>query len=198
MIIFRNNINHLPYQKFKKLHDEAIPADEKIIEAVCISSYSNDLKEVDSRYVNLKIVDADSFIFFSNYNSPKAIQFQSHKQVSLAFYWPSINTQIRMKGNIKISPPEISDQHFLNRSDSKNALAIASFQSKKIDSYQSLINKYESILMQNNLSIRPNYWGGFSFIPYFFEFWEGHKNRLNKRETYELQENKWIHSFLQP
>ena len=28
-----------------------------------------------------------------------------------------------------------------------------------------------------------------------FEFWEGHESRLNKREVYELKDDKWIHSF---
>jgi pyridoxine/pyridoxamine 5'-phosphate oxidase len=31
--------------------------------------------EVDSRYVNLKFISNDEFIFFSNYDSPKASSF---------------------------------------------------------------------------------------------------------------------------
>ena len=29
----------------------------------------------------------------------------------------------------------------------------------------------------------------------YFEFWEGHDSRLNRRETYELQNDEWIHRF---
>ena len=46
-------------------------------------------------------------------------------------------------------------------------------------------------------SLRPSNWGGFSFTPFYFEFWEGHESRINKREAYELQNGNWIHSILQ-
>ena len=45
---------------------------------------------------------------------------------------------------------------------------------------------------------RPNFWGGYSFIPYYFEFWEGHESRLNKRDVYEMKSNEWEHGILQP
>ena len=198
MIIFKNNIADPTYIKFRKLYDKAIASNQKLLKPSAFLQSLNDFKEVDSRYVNLKIVDGNSFIFFSNYNSPKALQFKSHEQVALAFYWSSTNTQIRMRGNIYKSSKEISDCHFHNRSDAKNALAITSSQSKKIDSYKTLLNKYEKVLAEDDLTIRPNYWGGFSFIPYYFEFWKGHENRINKREIYELRKDKWILSFLQP
>ena len=38
-----------------------------------------------------------------------------------------------------------------------------------------------------NLFDRPSNWGGYSFKPYYFEFWEGHKSRLNKRNVYGEQ-----------
>ena len=45
---------------------------------------------------------------------------------------------------------------------------------------------------------RPNFWGGYSFTPYYFEFWQGHENRLNKRHVFEQQDDEWIERFLQP
>ena len=36
------------------------------------------------------------------------------------------------------------------------------------------------------------------FTPYFFEFWSGNENRLNKRESYHLNNEIWIKTFLQP
>lgn len=198
MISFKNNLDCLPYIRFRQLYNKALIADQEIIEAVCVSSYSSINQEVDSRFVNLKVVDANSFIFFSNYNSPKSQQFQSHSQASLVFHWSSINTQIRMKGNIDKSPQIISDEHFLKRSDSKNALAIASSQSDEIESYEFFLTAYEKVLKHDDLSKRPDYWGGFSFIPYYFEFWGGHKSRLNRRDAYKIKDNKWHHSVLQP
>ena len=45
---------------------------------------------------------------------------------------------------------------------------------------------------------RPQSWGGFSFVPYYFEFWEGHENRLNKRHVFEQQNDHWQERLLQP
>ena len=97
-----NNLSHeSPYQVFKEKYDEAINANQKNIEAICIASYSRNKKEVNSRYVNLKFLDSKEFIFFSNYNSIKAQDFISHNQITGIFFWNSINVQIRMKGLIK-------------------------------------------------------------------------------------------------
>ena len=37
-----------------------------------------------------------------------------------------------------------------------------------------------------------------SFIPYYFEFWQGHENRLNKRHVFEQIDNEWVERLLQP
>ena len=100
MIEFNDLNLEKPYQLFKK-YDEALNAGEKGIEAIIISSFNKEINEVDSRYVNLKFISNDEFIFFSNYDSPKASSFNSHNQIAALFYWPSINVQIRMRAKIK-------------------------------------------------------------------------------------------------
>ena len=156
------------------------------------------MNEVDSRYVNLKFISNDEFIFFCNYQSPKAAAFNSHNQVAALIYWSSINVQIRMKAYIKKTSKEFNQKYFFNRSKEKNALAISSNQSKKIDSYSEVIENFNRSLESNDLKKCPEYWGGYSFIPYYFEFWEGHESRLNKREVFEKINGVWKQSFLQP
>ena len=80
----------------------------------------------------------------------------------------------------------------------KNALAISSDQSKKIQSYEMILNKYHKTLEESELLQRPEYWGGFTFTPYYFEFWEGQKYRLNKRSAYTKKGNDWEHFLLEP
>ena len=198
MIKFINDSSQKPYIRFKEKYKEALYANQNIIEAISIASFSSDTKEVDSRFVNLKIIDNMDFIFFSNYLSPKAMQFQSHNQVSVSIFWNSTNTQIRMKANIKKMEPKYNNQYFMDRSEKKNALAISSKQSQEIDSYESVKKSFYSVLNEGNTKECPDYWGGYSFTPYYFEFWEGHKSRLNKREAYKYDNNTWIKSLLQP
>ena len=198
MIQFNNLNQEIPYQLLKKKYDEALNAAEKNIEAISISSFNKEINEVDSRYVNLKFISNDEFIFFSNYNSPKASAFNSNNQIAALMYWSSINVQIRMKAQIKKTPKEFNQKYFFERSKEKNALAISSKQSKKIDSYSQVIENYNRSIESNDLKKCPEYWGGYSFIPYYFEFWEGHESRVNKREAFNNIDGIWKHSFLQP
>jgi len=198
MIQFNNLNQETPYQLLKEKYDEAVDAGQKGIEAISISSYNKEVNEVDSRYVNLKFITNDEFIFFSNYDSPKASSFISHNQIAVLVYWPSINVQIRMKAKIKKTPNEYNQKYFFDRSEEKNALAISSNQSKSIDSYSQVKENYNNSLKNDDLRKCPDFWGGYSFTPYYFEFWEGHQSRLNKRDVYELNGKDWIHSILQP
>ena len=198
MIKFNNLNPEIPYQFLKQKYDEALTAGQRGIEAISISSFNKDISEVDSRYVNLKFISNDEFIFFSNYNSPKAFSFNSHNQIAASLYWPSINVQIRMKAKIKKTSNEYNQKYFFDRSEEKNALAISSNQSKPIDSYNQVKENYNKSLKNDDLKICPEFWGGYAFIPYYFEFWEGHESRLNKREVYEKSDDSWMHSILQP
>ena len=198
MIQFNNLNQEIPYLVFKEKYNESLNAKQKNIEAISISSYNSEIGEVDSRYVNLKLVTNDEFIFFSNYNSPKALSFNSHNQIAALVYWPSINVQIRMKAKIKKTTVEFNQNYFFDRSEEKNALAISSNQSKPINSYSQVKENYNKSLKNDDLKKCPEFWGGYSFIPYYFEFWEGHESRLNKREVYEKSDDMWKHLILQP
>ena len=119
MIEFKNLNQETPYLLFKEKYDEAFSAGQKNIEAISIASFNKEKNEVDSRFVNLKIIDHDNFIFFSNYNSPKSLAFKSHNQVSVNIYWPVINLQIRMKAKISKKDRSYNQAYFLKRSPKK-------------------------------------------------------------------------------
>ena len=198
MIKFKNLNRERPYQLFKEKYDEAIDTGQKSIEAISISSFNKEMNEVDSRYVNLKIILNNEFIFFSNYDSPKASAFSSYNQISALIYWHNIKTQVRIKAKIKKTSNEFNQKYFFDRLEEKNALAISSNQSKPIDSYDQVIENYNKSLKNDDLKKCPEFWGGYSFTPYYFEFWEGHESRLNKREVYKKSDDSWKHFILQP
>lgn len=198
MITFNNISRETPYLILKEKFDQSLKANQENIEAISISSYSNDTKEVNSRFVNLKFIKEKEFIFFTNYDSCKSKDFNSHNQITALIFWNSINAQIRIKAKIKKTPIEFNKDYFKNRNPKKNALAISSDQSSPINSYEMVQNNYNNSLRLDNLKECPDSWGGFSFTPYYFEFWEGHESRLNKRDVYELNVNEWKHHILQP
>lgn len=187
-----------PYIDFIRYYNNALDSGQKNIEAISISSFNHNTQEVQSRYVNLKYIKDDEWIFFSNYESPKSNDFISHSQISALFYWHTIDVQIRLKAQISKTNPDFSDSHFQIRNRKKNALAISSKQSMNVDSYEAVKSNFLNVYNSNSKLKRPSYWGGFSFTPYYFEFWTGHENRLNKRKTYTFNDKKWIKGFLQP
>jgi len=198
MIKFNNLNKESPFVFFKEKYDDALNAGQKAIEAISISSFNKENNEVDSRYVNLKFIINDEFIFFSNYKSLKALSFISHNQIAALFYWHNTNVQIRMKAKIKKTNNTFNQQYFFNRSEEKNALAISSNQSNSISSYSQIVKNYDESFKNDDLKKCPEYWGGFSFTPYYFEFWEGHESRINKRKIFEKIDGVWEQSFLQP
>jgi pyridoxamine 5'-phosphate oxidase len=197
-ITFLNNINIEPYKNLRRQYKKAVSKNQKPVNAISISSYNSISSEVNSRYVNLKIIDKDKFIFFTNYNSPKSEEFQLHNQISAIIFWDSINFQLRMKAKIKKLPLLFNKEYFKGRSHKKNALAISSQQSKTTQSFNEVKKNYKKSLDFDNLTECPDYWGGYSFTPYSFEFWTGDESRINKRELYVNNHGHWDHSFLQP
>jgi pyridoxamine 5'-phosphate oxidase len=199
MIKFLNLNSEKPYTHFKTLYEKALENGQKGIEAISVSSYNKSSSEVEARYVNLKYIANNEWIFFSNYHSPKANQFESHSQVSILIYWASINTQVRMKAKIYKTSIEFSNEHFMGRTKEKNALAISSNQSQVTSSFEDVEKNFQKTLdAMTSETVRPDFWGGYSFVPYYFEFWQGHENRLNKRHVFEQQDEAWEEKLLQP
>ena len=63
MIKFRN-LDTAPYKRFKYFYDAALLEDQKNIEAISISSFNSTNNKFESRYVNLKYIDKNEWIFF--------------------------------------------------------------------------------------------------------------------------------------
>ena len=85
MIEFKNLSKEEPYMVFKEKYNNALNKKQKNIEAMSVSSFNKVSNEVDSRMVNLKFIDKNEFIFFSNYESPKSIAFDSNNKISALF-----------------------------------------------------------------------------------------------------------------
>ena len=197
-IKFESLNQSMPYVQFKKFYDKAVSSDQENIDAMLIASYDKNNNQPDARYVNLKYIINKNFIFFSNYNSPKSKQFNENEKITAVIFWPKINTQIRMKALIKKTTVTFNNEYFAKRATEKNALSISSRQSKKINSFKEVLNNYQDTLNSKNLKTCPSYWGGFTFTPFYFEFWQGSDKRMNKRQVYEFQNKKWSTYILEP
>ena len=132
-----------PILKFKNLYEKAKKNNQKNIEAGCLTTICTNLRP-HARFVNIKYINNSDFIFFTNYKSPKADDISFNNNIALTFFWNKIETQIRIEGIISKINPNDSDEHWNQRSVFKNALAVASNQSKITKSFDAFKIKYNT------------------------------------------------------
>ncbi|MFY7697502.1 MAG: pyridoxamine 5'-phosphate oxidase [Legionella sp.] len=154
----------------------------------------------DSRVVLLKSVDHNNFVFYTNYQSHKALQLEKTPYAALNFFWPQLARQIRIRGHVKKTSIQQSDDYFLSRPLMSQLSAMASPQSQVINNQEELNQRLETLfrLYQKQPIVRPENWGGYILSPQEFEFWQGRDNRLHDRVHYYLDGMNWMHCRLAP
>ena len=195
-----NDIGDNPVDFFVKWFKEAENSDQ-IIEPNAMTISTVDEKSFpSSRVVLLKQIKERSLIFFTNYNSKKGKSLDKNENICASFYWPPLERQVIIRGNAKKISSVESDDYFNSRPFESQAAAIISNQSEDIDSYESLLEKYNSYIEQNkNTKLkRPNNWGGIEIFINQIEFWQGRKNRLHNRVLCVFQKDTWEYKLLSP
>ena len=195
-----NDIGDNPINFFVKWFKEAENSDQ-IIEpnAMTISTVDENYFP-SSRVILLKQIKERSLVFFTNYNSNKGKSLDKNENICASFYWPPLERQVIIKGNAKKISSVESEDYFNSRPFESQAAAIISNQSEDIDSYESLLEKYNSFIEQNKNSKlkRPNNWGGIEIFINQIEFWQGRKNRLHNRVLCNFQKDTWEYKLLSP
>jgi pyridoxamine 5'-phosphate oxidase len=153
-----------------------------------------------SRVVLLKTFSDTGFTFFTNYLSQKGRSLELHPKATLLFFWPELQRQVRITGDVRKVSQDISENYFSTRPRGSQIGAWASEQRKVVSSREYLENKFREI--ENEFNGKevplPENWGGYLVKPIRFEFWQGRESRLHDRIAYELGGNDWRISRLSP
>ncbi len=153
------------------------------------------------RLVLLKDVDARGFVFYTNYESRKGRDMAQNPQVALAFYWPSVNRQVRIEGRVEQVEASESDAYFASRPPDSRLAALVSPQSRQVDSREWLEAQFAALKARHpdGEVPRPPFWGGYRVVPDTIEFWQGRPNRLHDRVRYERHaDGSWSRARLAP
>ena len=195
-----NDIGDNPIDFFVKWFKEAENSDQIIEPNAMTISTVDENSFPSSRVVLLKQIKERSLIFFTNYNSNKGKSLDKNENICASFYWSPLERQVIIKGNAKKISSIESEDYFNSRPFESQAAAIISNQSEDIDSYESLLEKYNSFIEQNkNTKLkRPNNWGGIEIFINQIEFWQGRKNRLHNRVLCNFQKDTWDYKLLSP
>ncbi|MGV6839736.1 MAG: pyridoxamine 5'-phosphate oxidase [Planktomarina sp.] len=134
------------------------------------------------RVVLLKDIDADSFVFYTNYGSVKAQEAFDAGKAAFVLHSKTQRRQIRVRGLVSKEDGPQADAYFATRSLLSRTGAWASKQSKPLGSRQELLNRTEMLAVEMGDNVtRPPFWGGIRITPLEIEFWADGKARLHDR-----------------
>ena len=135
------------------------------------------------RMVLLKAVSAElaSFTWFTNLASRKAMELATSGSGALCWWWPGEpGRQVRAVGAVRHIDRADSQRYFDSRPASAQAGAIASHQSRAVNSRRTLDGRLAAVAEQSDLTL-PEEWGGLELIADELEFWQGRGGRLHDR-----------------
>jgi pyridoxamine 5'-phosphate oxidase len=152
------------------------------------------------RMVLVRQVDADGFVFFTNYTSRKALELDHNPRAALCFYWYWIEEQVRVEGSVERATPAESDAYFATRPRGNQLGTWASRQSHSLSSRSELEEQYRSVEARYEGAPvpRPPFWGGLRLVPERVEFWRSGSFRLHERVLYTRDGAHWRTELLYP
>lgn len=152
-----------------------------------------------SRVVLLKEIDERAcLIFYTNYESRKGTEISRNNQVSVNFFWPLFERQVRIEGIAEKISRDKSSQYFKTRPVESQVSAVLSPQSREINNLSELRQLANKMLQKNQMPEIPANWGGYAIEAKYYEFWQGGTDRLHDRIVYSLTDCTWKKSRLAP
>jgi pyridoxamine 5'-phosphate oxidase len=134
------------------------------------------------RMVLLKEIEAEAFVFYSNYDSRKGQEIAASGKAAFVLHWKTLRRQIRVRGLVDREEGPKADAYFASRSLKSRLGAWASRQSEPLASRESLMAEAARVAVSKGPNPpRPPFWGGFRIRPLEIEFWADGAFRLHDR-----------------
>lgn len=189
-----------PLILFSRLYKEHLKVSAlELPGACCLSTIGLD-GFPNARFVSLKEVKKEGLLITGSTSSIKGIEIESSNKVAVTFWWPDLEYQVRIQGLADRISGKLADKLFRERPLEARIVATISRQSEEISYPESLEKELEAarINHQKKGVRRPEDWGGYLIKPLRMEFLQFKSSRLHIRKFYQMHDNKWTFSFLQP
>jgi len=134
------------------------------------------------RMVLLKEIEADAFVFYTNYEGVKAQEIEASGKAAFVLHWKSLRRQVRVRGLVSREDGPQADAYYASRSLGSRLGAWASAQSRPLKSRAALMAEVAKVAATHGTApSRPPHWGGYRIAPLEIEFWADGENRLHDR-----------------
>lgn len=191
-----------PIEQWERWYEEASSAGVREPNAMVLATASP-AGEPDARYVLIRGVDADGFVFHTNYESPKSRHLAGNPRAAGVFTWIDLHRQVRVRGPVHRVSAEESDAYFESRPRDSQLGAWASPQSQVLIDRADLEARIAAVAarFEGQQVPRPDFWGGWRLGIDEIEFWQGRANRLHDRVRYRrdpADPTRWLVERLAP
>ena len=189
-----------PFTQFEQWFSQAEECEVNEPNAMCLATVGAD-GQPSTRVVLLKAFNQQGLVFYTNYESRKAIELEANPKASVNFLWLPLQRQINVTGRVERVSKATALKYFLSRPFASQLGAWSSPQSKVIGSRQILEAKLDQMKRKfaNGEVPLPDNWGGYRIVPETFEFWQGGGGRLHDRFMYRLDDSgQWTPDRLAP
>ncbi len=185
-------------RQFARWWDEALASQLPEPNAMTVATVDADGRP-SARVMLLKGFDDEGFVFYTNYDSRKAVALATHPHAALLFFWPELERQVRVEGRVQKTSAAESDAYYATRPLASRIGAWASPQSRPMASKAWLVAQAAEMGLRHGLNPkRPPFWGGYRVTPDSLEFWQGRPSRLHDRLLYTRGTDGWTRVRLSP
>lgn len=189
-----------PFEQFQNWFAEALNSQLLEPNAMTLATATK-TGQPSARTVLLKEMDAQGFVFYTNYESQKGQELADNPQAALLFTWLELERQVRIEGTVEKVSPATSEAYFQSRPTGSQIGAWASPQSRVIEGRNVLEERVKALQAQYKDATvlpLPPFWGGYRLLPQRIEFWQGRESRLHDRIRYTKTAEGWVKERLAP
>jgi pyridoxamine 5'-phosphate oxidase len=193
------NVDPDPLRQFAAWFSDADRAGVRAPEAAAVATAT--VSGAPSvRMVLVKQFDERGFVFFTNYQSRKAVELAENPQAALLFHWDELGRQVRIEGPVSPVSPEETEVYARSRPRGAQVSALASAQSRPVADRAALEDRVRELAAEfEGADVPlPESWGGFRLRPERYEFWQNRSDRLHDRLAYAREPHRWRLQRLAP
>lgn len=150
------------------------------------------------RTIYITAVRDEGLVFFVNMDSGKGQQLKNNPQAGLCLFWPQLQTQVTLEGDIEVVSDAQSDVFWRLRPRDAAIASWASDQSAQARGQDELRKSRDQVKHDHDFEPvpRPGQWKAVLLKPDRIEFWNTGWQHLRLRRLYELDADGHWHESL--